>query len=102
VYFSKEDEEWLNRRSDAQQLIETEEADIAKTGVKVIKLGGHFPGSLVCLYGGRLLIADTLLMTPAGMGNWKDKPRPKGMNSFAFMWSIPNVSRFVSARRGPC
>jgi hypothetical protein len=100
VYFSKEDEEWLNRRSDAQKFIEKEEIEIAKTGVMAIKLGGHFPGSLVCLYDGRLLIADTLLMTPAGVGNWKDKPRPNGMNSFAFMWSIPNVRRLGCERRG--
>ena len=32
------------------------------------------------------------MTTPAGLGNWKEKGRPRGMNSFAFMWSIPNVS----------
>lgn len=91
VFMSKEDEGWLSRRGGSQMFIESEEVDIFKTGVKAIKLGGHFPGSLVCLYDRRLLIADTLLTTPAGTGNWKGKPRPKGMNSFAFMWSIPNV-----------
>jgi len=102
---SKEDEEWLCRShvstTGGQVFVETEDVDIFETGVKVIKLGGHFPGSLVCLYDGRLLIADTLLTTPAGMGNWKDKPRPKGMNSFAFMWSIPNVRHIPYIRYRP-
>jgi glyoxylase-like metal-dependent hydrolase (beta-lactamase superfamily II) len=106
VYISKEDEEWLSRRhvsvTAGQVFIETEDVDILKKGVKAIKLGGHFSGSLVCLYDGRLLIADTLLMTPAGIGNWKDRPRPKGMNSFAFMWSIPNVRRAFRARYALC
>jgi glyoxylase-like metal-dependent hydrolase (beta-lactamase superfamily II) len=106
VFISKEDTEWLSRRhsspTEGQVFITGEGAPIFKSGVKAVKLGGHFPGSLVCLYDGRLLIADTLLMTPAGMGNWKDKPRPIGMNSFAFMWSIPNVSQLPRVRRGPC
>lgn len=70
-----------------------------KSGVLAIKLGGHFPGSLVCLAHNRLLIADTLVATPSGMGDWSKGPgerregkgRPKGMNSFVFMWSIPNM-----------
>jgi len=65
--------------------------DGKEIGVKALKLGGHFPGSLVSLYDGRLLIADTLVTTPSGLGDWKEKPRPKGMNSFSFMWSIPNM-----------
>jgi hypothetical protein len=36
-------------------------------------------------------VADTLMPTPAGLGDWGDRERPKGMNSFAFMWSYPNV-----------
>jgi glyoxylase-like metal-dependent hydrolase (beta-lactamase superfamily II) len=102
VYMSAEDEEWicrhdnkkavlLSNQSVPRVLIGGEEKAIGATGVKAVKLGGHFPGSLVCLYDGRLLIADTLVTTPSGMGDWKEKGRPKGMNSFAFMWSIPNV-----------
>lgn len=75
---------------------------IGKTGATVLKLGGHFPGSLVLLFDGRLLIADTLVTTPSGLGSWeKDASgaarmeghlgRPQGMNSFVFMWSIPNM-----------
>lgn len=67
------------------------------TGVVILKLGGHFPGSLVALAHKRLLIADTLVTTPSGRGNWSigadggKKGRPPGMNTYAFMWSIPNM-----------
>lgn len=70
--------------------------DGAVTGVKAIKVGGHFPGSMVVLHDRRLLVADTMMPTPSGMGNWGEKGRPPGMNSFAFMWSYPNV------RHQPC
>ena len=55
----------------------------------------HRP-AVVILYRSRLLIADTLMTTPAGMANWRvdalggPRERPSGANSFAFMWSIPN------------
>jgi hypothetical protein len=104
VYLSWEDKEWLNRLDrlgKARTFIEGSEEEIEvqgeKTGVKALKLGGHFPGSLVCLAFGRLLVADTLVTTPSGLGDWSKGPdagkggRPPGMNSFAFMWSIPNM-----------
>ncbi|KFY87102.1 hypothetical protein V500_07185 [Pseudogymnoascus sp. VKM F-4518 (FW-2643)] len=65
--------------------------DGQKTGAKAIKVGGHFPGSLVLLHDSRLLVADTIMPTPAGVGDWGARGRPKGMNSFAFMWSYPNM-----------
>ena len=52
---------------------------------------------MVLLYDGHLFTADTLMMTPAGRGNWSvdamgsPRERPKGVNSFSFMWSIPNM-----------
>lgn len=113
VYISVEDEEWLSRADKptsgsehadvpAREFIGADSNEFGipsrdgkSTGVQALKLGGHFPGSLVVLYDGRLMIADTLVTTPAGMGNWQEKPRPKGMNSFAFMWSIPNVSFYI-------
>jgi glyoxylase-like metal-dependent hydrolase (beta-lactamase superfamily II) len=104
VYLSWEDKEWLNRLDrlgKARTFIEGKEEEIEvrgeKTGVKALKLGGHFPGSLVCLAFGRLLIADTLVTTPSGLGDWTKGPdgekgeKPPGMTSFAFMWSIPNM-----------
>jgi glyoxylase-like metal-dependent hydrolase (beta-lactamase superfamily II) len=101
VYISREDEEWTSRKDTKglRKFIEPGVTEVSipgkegkDTGVKAIKLGGHFPGSLVTLVEKKLLIADTLLTTPGGLGDWKEKGRPKGMNSFAFMWSIPNVS----------
>jgi hypothetical protein len=104
VYLSWEDKAWLNRLDrlgKARTFIESveEEVEIAgeKSGVVALKLGGHFPGSLVCLAHGRLLIADTLMTTPSGLGDWSKGPDGKkdgkldGMNSYVFMWSIPNM-----------
>jgi len=104
VYLSWEDKKWLNRLDRLgkhRTFIEGKEEEIEvrgeKTGVVALKLGGHFPGSLATLAFGRLLIADTLVTTPAGLGDWSKGPggennaRPEGMNSFVFMWSIPNM-----------
>jgi glyoxylase-like metal-dependent hydrolase (beta-lactamase superfamily II) len=73
VYLSWEDKEWLNRLDrlgKARTFVEGKEEEIEvrgeKTGVKILKLGGHFPGSLVLLAFGHLLIADTLVTTPSG------------------------------------
>lgn len=100
VYLAAEDKEWLVQSSPLQVFISQDEFDLPiegkRSGVTVLKLGGHFPGSLVTLYNGRLLVADTLLTTPAGLGNWEAdalgnaRSRPRGMNSYSFMWSIPN------------
>lgn len=119
VYLAAEDKEWMVQSSPWQRFV-TETEFVVPLGsdaveddpageVKVLKLGGHFPGSFVALYDKRLLIADTLVTTPAGRGNWdtdaagqpralsdsavRDPPtrRPLGMNSFSFMWSIPNM-----------
>ncbi|RYP82592.1 hypothetical protein DL770_005557 [Monosporascus sp. CRB-9-2] len=101
VYLAAEDRKWTAQSSDHQVFVtETEwdlEIDGEVSGVRVLKLGGHFPGSSVLLYDGRMLIADTMMTTPAGLGNWEtdavggSRDRPRGMNSFSFMWSIPNM-----------
>lgn len=125
VYLAAEDREWLAQTDPAWQVfIETGETEVDILGrvgqgsgdgdgdddeddsCKALKLGGHFPGSLVLLFRGHLLVADTLVTTPAGLGSWKTDAmgtrrgtggqqqhlgRPKGMNTFAFMWSIPNM-----------
>ncbi|RYP05092.1 hypothetical protein DL764_004053 [Monosporascus ibericus] len=101
VYLAAEDRKWIAQSSEYQVFVtETEwdlEIDGEASGVRVLKLGGHFPGSSVLLYDGRMLIADTMVTTPAGLGNWEtdavggSRDRPRGMNSFTFMWSIPNM-----------
>ncbi|KAI0466213.1 beta-lactamase-like protein [Xylaria cf. heliscus] len=96
VYLAAEDKEWLTQQDAARQIFITgHETEIL--GTKVLKLGGHFPGSLVMLFEGRLLIADTFLTTPSGLGTWEAdavgtaRERPRGMNSYSFMWSYPNM-----------
>ncbi|KAK8075844.1 hypothetical protein PG997_010507 [Apiospora hydei] len=120
VYLAAEDKEWLAQTDEEHQVFVpegTEEMELelkpsnydesgqpqqqlqqaSPSGIKILKLGGHFPGSCVLLYRRRLLIADTLLTTPAGLGSWhadavgEARHRPRGMNSYAFMWSIPNM-----------
>ncbi|KAI8623221.1 beta-lactamase-like protein [Xylariaceae sp. FL1651] len=96
VYLAGEDMEWLAQRGSAHQVFVTE-TELDVFGTQVLKLGGHFPGSFVMLFDGKLLIADTLVTTPSGLGNWDAdavgtaRKRPKEMNSFVFMWSIPNM-----------
>ncbi|KAI0160518.1 beta-lactamase-like protein [Xylariaceae sp. FL1272] len=95
VYLASEDSPWLAQRSPSQIFINGTATPIL--GTTVLKLGGHFPGSLVLLSNKRLFIADTLVTTPSGLGSWdKDamgarRERPQGMNTFVFMWSIPNM-----------
>lgn len=53
VHLAAEDREWLARRSSRRQVfldqVETRiEVDGHDTGVRAIKLGGHFPGSCTC------------------------------------------------------
>lgn len=118
VYMAEEDREWLAQTDEERQVLitpactsvpitipevapATAETRQVDSGARVLKLGGHFPGSLVLLFDGRLFVADTLVTTPAGLGSWGadavGKPReghlgrPGGMNTFAFMWSIPNM-----------
>lgn len=115
VYLAAEDEQWLSQRDASRQVFlgrgETEREVVlpetgggaaVSSGAKILKLGGHFPGSLVLLFDGRLMIADTLVTTPAGLGSWETDAigarrekghlgRPEGMNTFVYMWSIPNM-----------
>ncbi|KAK5637225.1 hypothetical protein RRF57_012937 [Xylaria bambusicola] len=96
VYLAIEDMKWLAQH-DADWQIFISETETQIHGTTVLKLGGHFPGSMVMLYDGKLLIADTFLTTPSGLGNWDAdalgtaRERPAGMSSFAFMWSYPNM-----------
>ncbi|KAH7305977.1 metallo-beta-lactamase family protein [Stachybotrys elegans] len=98
VYLASDDVQWTALRSRHQVLLTSTETEVVDgSGFLAIKLGGHFPGSLVGLFDGRLLIADTLMTTPAGIGRWEAdatgaaRAKPPGLNSFSFMWSIPNM-----------
>ncbi|KAI0845661.1 beta-lactamase-like protein [Daldinia vernicosa] len=101
VYLAAEDKQWTTQSSSHQVFVEETEFDLQidgkSSGVKALKLGGHFPGSFVVLYEEHLLIADTLVTTPSGLGSWEAdavgvaRARPVGLNSYSFMWSIPNM-----------
>ncbi|KHO00435.1 metallo-beta-lactamase family protein [Metarhizium album ARSEF 1941] len=96
VYIASEDKPWTTMDSGHQVLVTNVETSVSDTDAVAIKLGGHFPGSLALLFDGRLLIADTLVTTPAGIGKWEvdgtgaARAKPPGLNSFSFLWSIPN------------
>ncbi|KAF5984033.1 metallo beta lactamase protein [Fusarium bulbicola] len=95
VYLAAEDKIWTTLSSTHQIFLTALETPIISTA-KAIKLGGHFPGSMVLHYNSRLFIADTLMTTASGVGNWSvdatgsSRSRPAGLNSFSFLWSIPN------------
>jgi glyoxylase-like metal-dependent hydrolase (beta-lactamase superfamily II) len=107
IYLAAVDKKWLSREDlkttlpgasepGLRRFVKAENnaiigSDGRDTGVRALKLGGHFPGSLVALFDGRLLLADTMMVTPSGLGHWGGKGRPRGMTTFAFMWSYPNV-----------
>ncbi|EAA34617.1 hypothetical protein GE21DRAFT_313 [Neurospora crassa] len=105
VYLAADDKKWRARLDEGiQREITEEETRIANKegedlGVVAVKLGGHFPGSLVLHipHSGRLLTADTIFTTPSGLSNWEvnalgePRSRPKDTNSYSFMWSIPNM-----------
>ena len=96
VYLASADKMWTTLRSPHQQFVSDIDTDLFDTGAKLIKLGGHFPGSFTLLFDGHLFHADTLMTSPAGVGKYDvdatGEPRktPPGLTSFSFLWSIPN------------
>ncbi|KAF4977205.1 hypothetical protein FZEAL_6233 [Fusarium zealandicum] len=96
VYLAAEDRQWTTLESAHQVFVTQTETEVEGTGARAIKLGGHFPGSMVLLFDGLLLIADTLITTAAGVGKWDvdatgaAREKPPGLSSFSFLYSIPN------------
>lgn len=98
VYISSDDAEWTTMPSEHRQLITQTETTILNTGVRAVKVGGHFPGSLVLLFDRHVFIADTFMLTLSGVGSYdsdalgaKRSAKPPGLNTFTFMWSYPNM-----------
>ncbi|OQN95826.1 hypothetical protein B0A48_18111 [Cryoendolithus antarcticus] len=91
VYISAEDASWVQRSDPTgyRRLIDDKTFDVEIIpGVRALKLGGHFPGSLVLTYQHHLFVADTIVTVPSGL---YARDRPPGTTSFAFMWSIINM-----------
>lgn len=91
VWFSQEDaEEWVSRgdgegrrrlilkgKGEEDVLGGGEEGKGGEEVVKAIKVGGHFPGSLVLLWEKKLFVADSLVTTPVrSQNNTKKDPHP--------------------------
>lgn len=53
--------------------------------VKILLLGGHFPGSLVLLWNDILFLADTIQIVPSGMYR-SDQPQREAVASVTFLW----------------
>ncbi|KAL8731469.1 MAG: hypothetical protein Q9181_004293 [Wetmoreana brouardii] len=93
VYISADDQEWLCRQPPTLETINFIEGPVGTSveivpGVKAVKLGGHFPGSLVLHWEKMLLIADTIMTVPSA---YTPHPRPPGQTTYVFQWSIPNA-----------
>lgn len=88
VYTSLADQEWLSRKDPygLRKLIEGNTKIVE--GVTAVQCGGHFDGSLVLHWDGKLFIADTMMSVPSGIYH---EGRPPGTSSFSFMWSYPNM-----------
>ena len=71
VIISRDDEEWLCRQQPKDVRVEFIDGPVGTAkeivpGVTAVKLGGHFPGSLVLHWENQLFIADTFLTVPVG------------------------------------
>ncbi|XWX02409.1 hypothetical protein V2A60_010446 [Cordyceps javanica] len=98
VYIASDDAKWATMSSSHRQLLTDVETTILDTSAKAVKVGGHFPGSMVLLYDQHIFVADTFMLTLAGVGDYEGdalgvqrQGRPEGLNTFTFMWSYPNM-----------
>lgn len=68
------------------RLVDEEQTSVDVDGrVKILLLGGHFPGSLVLLWKDILFIADTIQVVPSGLYK-SDQPQRPNVASFTFLW----------------
>lgn len=71
IYVSADDQEWFCRRppKGSMKYIEGPAGTTQEivTGVTAVKLGGHFPGSLILHWEKAICIADTLVTVPVGI-----------------------------------
>ncbi|KAK7204966.1 metallo-beta-lactamase [Myxozyma melibiosi] len=94
VYISSYDKQWVMRSSPDDQVFYDEDVvsveDQAKADkLTIVRVGGHFPGSAVCLWKEtHLLVADSIGIVLSGLG---ERERLPGTITFTFMWSYPNM-----------
>jgi hypothetical protein len=115
VYVAADDAEWLNREDkDGVRKWIKGVTEIEEVGgeARAIQCGGHFDGSAVLLWEGKLCIADTFMSVPASASipslrqekstdKWQSgfyhKNRPLGTVSYSFQWSYPNCKCCLSS-----
>ncbi|KAK9355536.1 beta-lactamase-like protein [Lipomyces doorenjongii] len=89
VYLAAPDKEWVMRLEPSVQHFFDDNNLTLAVDVDVVKVGGHFPGSLVLAWKDtHLLVADSIAVVFSGLG---DRERLPGTTSFTFMWSYPNM-----------
>ncbi|KAK9325147.1 beta-lactamase-like protein [Lipomyces orientalis] len=89
VYLAAPDKIWVMRlEPSVQHFFDNKRMKLAED-VEVVKVGGHFPGSLVLAWKDtHLLVADSITVVASGLGQRERRP---GTTSFTFMWSYPNM-----------
>lgn len=91
LWLAQEDfEEWYQRRELVKspsriKLIGKIQVQTDVSEVKILLLGGHFPGSLVLLFKDMLFIADTIQVVPSGRYK-SDQPQRRDVISVSFLW----------------
>lgn len=61
---SRDDEQWLSRKDkEGRRRLVSGVTEIVP-GVQMIQAGGHFDGSAVLLWEGKVFVADTMMITP--------------------------------------
>ncbi|KAJ9603228.1 hypothetical protein H2200_012523 [Cladophialophora chaetospira] len=62
VYIAAEDEEWCSRKDEAKRRrFISQETEEILPGVTAVKVGGHFPGSLILHWNNILFLADSIV-----------------------------------------
>lgn len=107
VYLSSEDQSWLNRPLTStgaegveRRFITTDTEEIVP-GVTAIKLGGHFPGSLVLHWDNKLFVADTLVTIPVCLFlavNVPRKPRMLTMRAIGSLIHSPPCTMSIASQ----
>lgn len=72
IYVAADDQEWFCRKPPSLELFSFIKGPVGTSqelvpSVKAIKLGGHFPGSLVLHWEKKLFIADTIVTVPVSI-----------------------------------
>ncbi|CAI6280775.1 unnamed protein product [Periconia digitata] len=90
VYMCAADKEWVYRedRDGVRKWISATQPIEEVEGVTAIVAGGHFDGSMILHWEGKIFHADTIMSTPSGLYH---RDRLPGTTTYSFMWAYPNM-----------